>query len=70
MIGQLLRPARQPGAQRQQADAVLARGQHAGRRRDARHRDREAALGVGLQVQPSLAEFEPIGFEGDGVFAL
>ena len=70
LIGQRLRPARQPRAQREHAEAVTAGRDHPGRRHHAGHRDREVRMRVGRQVQARLPQLEPVGLHGDRLLAL
>ena len=53
------RPA-SPAAEREHADAVLARRDRAGGRQRAGDRDREMRVAVGAQMQPRLAHLEPV----------
>jgi hypothetical protein len=61
--------ARQAGAERQEADAVLARGQHAGGGGGGGDGDREARVGVGREVQAGFAQLEPVGLHRDRLVA-
>ena len=70
LIGERLRPARQPRAERQHAEAVTAGGDHAGGRHHAGHRDREVRMRVGRQVQARLPHLEPVGLHRDRLLAL
>ena len=48
---------------------MLARADHARGRHDARHRDGEVRVGVGREMQPRLAELEPVGLHAHGLLA-
>src|SRR2546425_3646818 len=61
LLGQRVGPAGQSCADREHAEAVLARRHHAEGCDGAGHRDGEVRLGVRRQVQPRLAQLEPVG---------
>ena len=54
-------PPGKPGAERQHAEPLLAGRDHAGRRDHARHRDGKVRIRVRRQMQPRLAQLEPVG---------
>ena len=69
MLRELGVAAGQAGAEREQADAVLAGGQHAGGRGRGGDGDREARVGVGREVEAGFAQLEPVGLHRDRLVA-
>src|SRR5437867_2972926 len=61
LLGQRVGPAGQSCADREHAEAVLARRHHAEGCDGAGHRDGKVRLGVRRQVQPRFAQLEPVG---------
>ena len=70
VLGEGLGPAGQARAEREHAEAVLARGGDAGRREHARHGDGEMRVGVRREVEPRLVQLEPVGLHRDRPVAL
>ena len=63
--GQRVEAAVGGGADREQAEAMLAGGAGAGRRHLARHRNLHAGARIGAHLQPRLVQLEPVAVVGD-----
>ena len=70
LLGHRLRPARQAGADRQHAHAVLAGGDHARGRDGAGTGDRKMRMAVGREMEPRVLQLEPVGLHGNRLLAL
>ena len=70
LLAQHLRSAGDAGADRQDAQPVLAGGDHARGRDGAGAGDREMRVAVGREMQPRLLQLEPVGLHGDRLLAL